>query len=136
MKRLFTWNSTYDIGVDSMNHQHQRLIDIMNTLYEQNQQGKPKALLLKTLVHLQEFTIKHFKEEESFMSSIHYTELERHQLVHKNLLYNLEDLIIKFKKSDSEKITEEFFEFLTFWLKSHIKGIDTRYGRFYKGKAS
>lgn len=136
MKRLFSWNRTYDIGVDSMNHQHQQLIDIMNNLYEQNQQEKPKVLLLKTLVHLQESTIKHFKEEESFMSSIHYSELERHQLVHKNLLYNLEDQIKKFENSNSEKIPEEFFEFLTFWLKSHIKGIDTRYGRFYKGRVS
>ena len=34
----------------------------------------------------------------------------------------------KFKNSNAQQLSSEFIMFLKFWLSTHIRGIDTKYG--------
>ena len=41
---------------------------------------------------------------------------------------DLQPRLFNFKKSGEDKLGNDFFSFLAFWLSAHIKGIDKKYG--------
>ena len=129
---FFEWNSAFDVGVDAMNQQHQILIGMMDKLYNQNSANIPKNQLIKNVDELFLFVVKHFREEETFMASISFPNLEAHKKLHQNLLNDLKILGDDFKQNHEEKLSSEFIIFLKFWLSTHIMGIDNKYGIYAK----
>ena len=130
--KLMEWNDQLDVGVQAMNNQHQDLLDLMNVLYEGNNEGESFESLLPTLTQLKEYTIKHFQEEEQYMESIQFDGLPSHKLIHEQLLNRFaqeEEKILK-----SKTFPESFFGFLKVWLSAHIKGIDMKYGQYGHAK--
>jgi len=129
---FFEWDNALDVGVDAMNQQHKILIAMMDKLYTQNCANAPKNQLIENVNELFAFVIKHFKEEEDFMASIHFPNLEAHKRLHQNLLTDLKSLGNDFKQNNEEKLSSEFIIFLKFWLSTHIMGIDNKYGVYAK----
>lgn len=133
---FFEWDSALDVGVNAMNEQHKVLIRMMDKLYTDSNSNATKQQLISNVDELFAFVIKHFKEEEAFMSSIGFPNLEAHKRLHQNLLNDLKKLSDDFKQSSEEKISSEFIIFLKFWLSTHIMGIDHKYGVFAKQTAA
>lgn len=129
---FFEWDSALDVGVDAMNQQHKILIGMMDKLYTQNSTNVSKSQLIENVDELFMFVIKHFKEEETFMASISFPNLEAHKKLHQNLLTDLKTLGDDFKQNNEEKLSSEFIIFLKFWLSTHIMGIDNKYGVYAK----
>jgi hemerythrin len=132
MGKLFTWSQTdLTVSVTKMDDEHQKLIDIMNRLHERNEANAPKQELSTILNELGEYTVKHFTHEEAYMESINYPKLSIHKTIHASLLEKF-----SFHKKDflmnHDKVSREFFDFLTMWLRAHIQGIDRQYGDFSK----
>ena len=123
----FKWNNDFDIGVADMNAQHKILIGIMNEIYNLNQKGATKPELASAIGKLDSYTRFHFRDEEKYMESIGYDDLERHRLIHENLLAELEKHSSDFKKHHNG-LSEDFFYFLRYWLSTHIQHIDRKYG--------
>lgn len=119
------WNDSLDVKVKAMNDEHKELIRLMNDLYDKVEAKANKEILTKSLVALKEYTIKHFEDEEKYMESIDFAELKTHKNIHKALLDKLAGFEEKFLTTGG--IGQDFFDFLSFWLRSHIKGIDTKY---------
>lgn len=129
---FFEWDSALDVGIEPMNQQHKILIGMMDKLYTQNGAHAPKTQLIEGIDELFKFVVKHFKEEETFMASINFPNLEAHKKLHQNLLNDLQALGDDFKKNTDKKLSSEFVIFLKFWLSTHIMGIDNKYGVFAK----
>ncbi|MEY3219294.1 MAG: hypothetical protein RIT27_651 [Pseudomonadota bacterium] len=129
---FFEWDNALDVGVNAMNEQHKILINMMDKLYTASNANSTKQQLIEHIEELFAFVIKHFKEEEAFMASIHFPNLEAHKILHQNLLNDLKKLGDDFKQSNDEKISSEFVIFLKFWLSTHIMGIDNKYGVYAK----
>lgn len=130
---FFEWDNSLDVGVEAMNEQHKTLISLMETLHEKNVAGAPKAELLTAVNTLIDYVIKHFEDEEAFMASIGFPGLETHKKLHENLLKELKQFSGDFERSVNKKIKDELTTFLKFWLATHIRGIDTRYGVHAQG---
>ncbi|MDD2816602.1 MAG: hypothetical protein PHP00_12860 [Thiotrichaceae bacterium] len=77
-----------------------------------------------------DYTRQHFREEEQYMGSLGFSGLEAHKRLHLNLLTDLTHFIEDFEQGSSDRISDDFTIFLKFWLSTHIRGIDTRYGQF------
>lgn len=133
---LLNWDNSLDVHVDSMNDQHQILLTMMNELYDGTHAGMPRTETLDKLGKLFDYTVKHFEEEEAYMESIQFAGLKSHSLIHKNLIERLTNLATTFKNSTDECLSEDFFNFLKFWLSAHIKGIDVKYGEAAQTKAA
>lgn len=127
---FFEWDSSLDVGVEAMNQQHRELIGLMDVVYSKNREGVSKAELLNAIQAMMDYTRQHFREEEKFIASLGFSGLEPHKRLHLNLLTDLERFIEEFKNGDSQSIGDDFTIFLKFWLSTHIRGIDTRYGAF------
>lgn len=121
----FEWTTQLDVGVDAMNDQHQRLIDIMNLLHQRVADKAPRDEIAGLVKSLADYTVRHFRAEESYMESLSYAGLARHRRIHEELLATLADHRRAFEQGAT--LGDEFFAFLKLWLSAHIKGIDKKY---------
>lgn len=131
---LMDWSSDLQLDVNSMDSQHKGLLDIMNKLYDDYQKGADFAILSTSLNQLAEKTVKHFSDEEAYMESIDFPNLGTHKVIHKDLLEKFGAHKEKFEQE--KQLNDEFFNFLKFWLRSHIMGIDTKYAQHSKSKVA
>jgi hemerythrin-like metal-binding protein len=129
----FNWSDKLSIGVKEMDDQHKKLISKINDLMD-NIDKSSNQEVLSQYTSLGDYVVKHFKEEELFMESINYDGLASHKIIHKKLLDQLGEFADQIKNDtlDSQKL----FSFLELWLKSHIMGIDAKYGEVANSKAA
>ena len=128
----FIWSNQLSIGVAPMDRDHQKIIHYMNELAVAVERKAPFAELNTAFRSLADFTRKHFKDEEMFMASINYDRLATHKTIHTKLLSELDEHYQTFNRT--QQINDSIFRFLTFWLKSHICGIDKKYGALVSGE--
>lgn len=127
----FVWSNQLSIGVAPMDRDHQKIIEYMNALAVASERNTSFAELDAAFCKLSAFTRKHFSDEEKFLASINYDRIATHKAIHAKLLAELDDHYQTFR--GSRAVSESIFRFLTFWLKSHICGIDRKYGMLVNG---
>jgi hemerythrin len=125
---FYEWTERLDVHVPAMNSEHKELIRLMNELFDKNEAGATRPELTAAVDALAKFTVKHFEDEEAHMAKIGFEGLETHKIIHQQLLTQFTAFVDTFEKSGDAKIDKKFFDFLSVWLTSHIKGIDTKYG--------
>lgn len=130
---LMDWSADLDVGVEAMNHEHRGLLDLMNRLHDLASQGVTGPRALNALDALQKATIDHFAHEEAFMDKTAYPDAARHKVIHAKLLERFGAEAEKVRAADGA-VGRSFFDFLTYWLSAHIKGIDKKYGAHAAGR--
>lgn len=124
---VFEWDQkSLSVRVESMDHDHQRLIAMMNEIYNMYTKNASHSEQLEALTALGEFVVGHFaREEKYFEAQKHYQDAEIHKAIHKKLIKRYSDFLGEFKNGG--KLSDEFFMFLKAWLIAHIEGVDSRY---------
>ncbi len=120
------WDDKYRIGVNDMDEEHIVLLDRINSLIDDMNQGT-LVKIKSSFVALEEYTIEHFTHEESYMRSIEYPAYESHKKVHENLLMALSKFKEDIEKNQLDGI--KLSSFLKNWLFTHIMGVDTKYAK-------
>ena len=121
----FEWQDRLTLGVPQVDTQHRGLVDTMNQLYSRNEAVAPMSELVRIFGDLDRKTRAHFADEERHMASIGYEGLERHKLIHAQLLSRLDEA--RASLNGATRVPEPVFNFLKTWLTSHIAGIDRKY---------
>lgn len=128
MNEFFPWDPTkYSLAIAEMDHQHQRLIDVMNRLASRDASGAPKPELQRLLDQLVSVTEQHFRDEEAYMAAKRYPKLDTHRRIHSELVAQLQGHVAAFAAGTVARLNPRFLEFLKFWLAAHIRGIDKQY---------
>lgn len=130
---LIQWDSSFSVNVRELDDQHGALIKLINELHDAMQAGKAKDLLNKIIVELVNYTVNHFSTEEKYFAQFGYTEAETHIAEHKKFI----DEVASFKKEFDEGrlgLSIKVMNFLSDWLRNHIKGTDKKYGPFFNMK--
>ncbi|USF30601.1 hemerythrin domain-containing protein [Clostridium sp. MD294] len=84
MDNQLVWSDNYNIGVDIIDKEHQRLFRIINKLLAFGEEEKKgQWACLEGIKYFKEHALKHFEDEEKYMESISYRELETHRYIHK-----------------------------------------------------
>lgn len=123
---IMLWDKSLDVGVPAMNHGHEEILAAMNRIYDADAQGVHGPAINDMVARLGEVCIGHFADEERFMERIGYPDLDRHKQLHARLLEQFAKHAADIK-AEHGRPSAEFFNFLKFWLTSHIKGIDMKY---------
>jgi hemerythrin-like metal-binding protein len=127
MSDFFVWDpKTLSVGVNAMDVEHQMLIAKMNDLHAAWVRKAEREELGKLLLALAKCATEHFADEEAYMEKSGYAGIESHKAIHKKLLTRVGEHVAEFEKTG--ELGEAFFGFLAFWLSSHIRGIDVKYG--------
>jgi hemerythrin len=130
---MITWNDNLSVKVKEIDLQHQKLIDMINELNEAMKKGKGKESLAKIINGLVSYTATHFKQEERYFDKFGYPDTVNHKKEHVAFVKKVTDFKNGFEKNNLS-VTVEVMNFLSDWLKNHIKGTDKQYSAFFNEK--
>lgn len=132
---LLAWDEQYSVGVHELDHQHQKLFDILNRIYDcvLTQQSQNEIGLLAE--KLEKTTLQHFLAEEALMARAGYPGLDAHREQHAVLLRQIERFT-RFYKSGDIELSEEVLDFLRIWLSQHILEEDSEYKPWVEKQAA
>ncbi len=123
------WKKCFETGISKIDEEHKMLVNLVQklegTMYEGNSNADT-GLVLKELV---KYVKIHFHDEEEVMKRAGYPELERHKILHKDLVHDVASILINFKNG-KEWTTCELVGFLNYWLRNHILEEDVKIGQF------
>jgi hemerythrin-like metal-binding protein len=120
-----TWSSKYSTNVDSVDEQHKKIIEEINHLLDLMKQGKARSEIGSVIDFLDNYTQKHFADEEEIMARYNCPIAEENKKQHAIFLTK----IASYKKmladqSSATVVTLDIKQDLMDWLINHIEKID------------
>ena len=118
----FIWKEEYNIGVDTIDQEHQRLFKIINRLFAFQEEEKDSQWACQEgIKFFKGHTMKHFADEEAYMESIGYKGLEQHRRIHQSFRTNtLPALEQELEQTGySQEAMEHFLGVCAGWLIGH-----------------
>src|SRR5690554_6538772 len=130
---LIQWTEDLSVGNPTIDKEHQKWISLLNDFYEGLKAGKSKEKLTELVLGMLEYTKYHFADEERYMKSIGYPDLEKHKEKHDFYVKKITEFYEKIQ-NNKLLLSLEVTNFLKTWLINHIKGTDQKYAEFAKNK--
>ena len=122
MDNQLIWKDEYNIGVDIIDKEHQELFAIIGKLFELKEEKKKNPRVWQEGVkYLKKHTMGHFENEELYMASIGYEDLEIHRRLHRGFRENtLPALEQEMEREDySPASVDHFLGVCAGWLIGH-----------------
>ncbi|OBV28734.1 hypothetical protein BKN38_09135 [Helicobacter sp. CLO-3] len=110
------WSSKFSINNEIIDEQHKKLFDIANKAQSLINRQVSSDEIRAILAELFEYMKVHFRDEEAYMASIGYPDLDKQHEMHKQIIKDMTALIQDIRYDFKQKlatITEE-------WLVNHI----------------
>lgn len=123
---LIEWNDSLSVEIGTIDDQHKKLLEILNSLHGSSAAAKDNETVKKILNDLVEYTVYHFHHEEELMKQHNYPDLENHLAAHQTLVEQVGKFNQEFQAGRAT-LSSELFKFLRSWLNGHIRGTDKRY---------
>ena len=123
------WNEKYNVHVDQIDQQHQKLIDILNEFYETLRTKQSKDATAKILSQLLDYTKYHFTMEENLTRSYGYPGYLHHKKLHDDFVQKVADAIARLQQGKLV-LPIEVGNLARDWLISHIMVVDKELGAF------
>jgi len=123
------WDHVLSVGVDEIDDDHRRLVDIFNILNHSVTEGDAPDYLAAVLEELINCTAWHFSHEERLMLKYGYKDLEEHKIEHQELVNSARELQQKILQA-GKLVADEDLEYLERWLTAHILTDDMRLGSY------
>ena len=131
---LMEWGPKLSVGIREFDGEHQKLVGMVNDLFDAMNTGKGKDRLGPILDGLVSYTVSHFQHEERLMKSHGFPGFAAHKDEHDKLTHQVADIQSKFKGGATAALSVEVMNFLKNWLIKHILGTDKAYTAFLNGK--
>lgn len=122
MKDSLVWQERFNIGVELLDKEHQRLFSTMNRLLELcENESKSEWACKEGIKYLRNHTKQHFQDEEDYMKSIQYSDYEIHKRLHDDFAQQtLPSLVSELEESNySMKAVRHFLGVCIGWLTGH-----------------
>jgi hemerythrin-like metal-binding protein len=114
------------LGVDSIDKQHGKLVDLINTLIEMEARPSDANSEAQALEDLADYIDKHFQYEEAIMKEVGYPDFDAHRAMHVAFVRKVMEFNKQHRQGDAN-LGVDILLFLSKWLIDHIKGEDPRY---------
>ncbi|MBR0596667.1 bacteriohemerythrin [Sinanaerobacter chloroacetimidivorans] len=127
------WTEDLSVGVDLVDQQHKIWFEKADQLFEAGKSGKAKEFIAQMLDFLDDYTKKHFSDEEKYMQSIHYPEYDKQKSLHTAFITELEKLKKEFQLSGGNiLVILNANQMVVDWLTKHISSEDKKIGVFVR----
>lgn len=130
---LIEWSDKMSVGVESIDEQHKKLVNMINALNDALVRGEADAVLVKIFDGLAVYTQKHFQYEEQLFAEHGYPMAADHKAEHDALIAQVVELKTKLD-AGSAMIGIELMKFLKGWLTNHILKSDMAYSAHLRGR--
>lgn len=129
------WDDKFSIGIVVIDEHHQRLVELLNTLYfgvfRCDAIEQESELTGNILAELESYAAYHFNAEEEILRQYQYPGYGAHKHEHEYFLKQLRNLITKHKAGELG-LSFATFIFMREWLLNHILKTDRGYGVFLR----
>ncbi len=131
--KLVEFNTKMKTGIEEMDEQHSRIIDMANDIYkafEIKENQKQIKEMLKTFV---DYTAWHFSNEERYFDEFDFEYQESHKKAHNTFTSKVQDFV---KKYDRGRVQahQEIMAFIKEWLETHFTTEDQQYVELFQSK--
>lgn len=118
------WRKAMSVGNDIIDHDHHFMVNFVNSIELILQDPSAKEMLLEVFDQLYDYSVDHFRREETIQRKIEYPKSLQHKNSHSTLLSQLEKLKTELEEIKSskeiEKKSSEIINFLRMWLINHV----------------
>ena len=130
------WDKSLETGIDIIDTQHKELLNHLNNFLTAMKDGRGKKEIEKTLDFLEDYVIKHFKDEEELQKRYGYTKANEQSTQHEYFRNELKGLRGSFNKSgESALLALNVQGKVVNWVKNHIMTLDKDLGEFITEKS-
>jgi hemerythrin len=129
------WTNEFSVGAAEIDRDHQRLLALLNGLYDAVEAGAGRDVLGEVLNGLIQYVSYHFAHEERLFVQASYPGLEKHRRLHEALTDSVKEIHEDFIAGAAETLPEEVLEFLKAWLYKHILESDRAFGKYLAASA-
>ncbi|GHV40670.1 hypothetical protein AGMMS49546_15010 [Spirochaetia bacterium] len=132
---LYQWDGSLAVGHKMIDEQHQQLFAAINTLIKVCDEGKSADELKKGIDFLNDYTVKHFFEEEQLQKHYAYPDYENHHKLHEAFKATVRELRTQMiMQGPSRALIQDVQKKIGGWLVTHIKGQDVKIGAHIRSK--
>ncbi len=131
---LIEWTAELSVGIDSIDEQHKKLVNMINALNDAILSDSSNELLGKIFTGLTTYTQKHFAYEETMFTEYGYPDSQEHKRQHSELIAQVVELKEKYLENPQGTISADLLLFLKRWLTNHIMKTDKEYTEFLLAK--
>lgn len=125
-KSLLEWTENFEIGIEELDQQHKKLIDITNQLYAAFVNDKGKKEIKEIIKGLVDYASYHFSIEENYFNEFSYSDKKFHIAEHQVFLKEITNFQNDFNKG-KVRFLDDFVNFVKSWIINHFKNVDTKY---------
>jgi hemerythrin-like metal-binding protein len=123
------WGHVLSVGVDEIDEDHRKLVNIFNILNHAVTDGESSEYLAAVLEELVNCTVWHFSHEERLMLKYGYEGIEEHKATHRELIESAKEMQQNLLQA-GKSMSDEDIEVLERWLTGHILTDDMRLGAY------
>ena len=131
-KDPFAFTEEYWTGIELIDDEHKKLFDIIretnDIIHAQFLHDKYDEIM-RILHELQEYTERHFKDEEDYMERIGYKRIEVQKRAHEAFVDKIKKIDLREIDDNQEEYLEELIDYLLKWLSNHILKMDKKIPR-------
>ncbi|MDD2760594.1 MAG: bacteriohemerythrin [Methylomonas sp.] len=132
---IFPWNENFETGIEEIDHQHRKLVDLVNLLANHLAFQADLPTLNAIFSELAAYAVYHFQTEEAIWVEFcpDDSATAGHRLVHQDFIEAVNRLKSEQNERSFEQIVEDILAFLTQWLAFHILDSDKRMAFIVQG---
>jgi hemerythrin len=127
------WTPDLSVGVSMIDEQHKTWFKKADDLFEAGKKHQAKEYVGQLLDFLDDYTKKHFNDEEQYMVRIKYPEFNAQKQAHTVFIEQLKKLKKEYSESGGNiLVIINANQLVIGWLTSHISNMDKRIGQYAK----
>ncbi len=127
------WTQNLSVGISMIDDQHKMWFEKAEALFEAGKNNRAKEYVGELLDFLDDYTKKHFADEEKYMMSIHYPSYAEQKQAHTAFIAQLEKLRNEYKSSGGNLLVIlNANQMVVDWLTKHISNMDKKIGDYAK----
>lgn len=132
----YAFTKELETGNQLIDSEHRQLIDALNGLLAACSTGKGRAELVNTAKFLQDYTAKHFADEEKLQIQSQYPDYMNHKRYHEDFKKVVAKICDKLDKEGATiALVGEVNSAIAGWLINHIKKEDVKVATHIKSRS-
>ena len=129
---FFSWKEEYATGIDVIDFQHKKLVNLINRLYVTFMEQTEGEHLDSILQEVLDYAHYHFDTEASLMRKSNFPGMKEHIAQHDT--FESKAIEVRHKFRHGGKVTSTLMNFLRNWLNDHILRADREYIPYIKNQ--
>jgi hemerythrin len=127
------WTPNLSVGVDMIDQQHKTWFEKAEALFEAGKNNQAVDYIKELLTFLEDYTKRHFADEEAYMQRIKYPGYNEQKTAHTAFIQQLAKLRSDFNASGGNLMTIlNANQLVVNWLTQHISTLDKKIGQYAK----